>query len=100
MLEKIRSVASREHLSIHNVTTHLTERGIWIDLDLEVDPDISFERAHVGVTPGIDFGRNAEGYLRFSYAASLERTNSTSERSISLMARPARQGTRRMGARG
>jgi (5-formylfuran-3-yl)methyl phosphate transaminase len=31
------------------------------------------ERAHVGVTPGIDFGRNAEGYLRFSYAASLER---------------------------
>ena len=27
------------------------------------------ERAHVGVTPGVDFGRNAEGYLRFSYAA-------------------------------
>jgi (5-formylfuran-3-yl)methyl phosphate transaminase len=31
------------------------------------------ERAHVGVTPGVDFGRNAEGYLRFSYAASLPR---------------------------
>jgi aspartate/methionine/tyrosine aminotransferase len=31
------------------------------------------ERAKVGVTPGIDFGRNAEGYLRFSYAASQER---------------------------
>ena len=30
------------------------------------------ENAHVGVTPGIDFGRNAEGYLRFSYANSLE----------------------------
>jgi aspartate/methionine/tyrosine aminotransferase len=30
------------------------------------------ERAHVGVTPGIDFGRNCEGYLRFSYANSLE----------------------------
>jgi len=27
----------------------------------------------VGVTPGIDFGLNAEGYLRFSYANSLER---------------------------
>jgi aspartate/methionine/tyrosine aminotransferase len=27
----------------------------------------------VGVTPGVDFGRNAEGYLRFSYAQSLER---------------------------
>jgi (5-formylfuran-3-yl)methyl phosphate transaminase len=30
------------------------------------------ERAHVGVTPGIDFGDNGEGYLRFSYANSLE----------------------------
>jgi len=28
--------------------------------------------AHVAVTPGIDFGDNAEGYLRFSYANSLE----------------------------
>jgi aspartate/methionine/tyrosine aminotransferase len=26
----------------------------------------------VGVTPGIDFGTNAEGYLRFSYANSME----------------------------
>ena len=30
------------------------------------------ERAHVGVTPGIDFGPHGEGYLRFSYANSLE----------------------------
>ena len=29
-------------------------------------------RAHVGVTPGIDFGANGEGYLRFSYANSLD----------------------------
>ncbi len=29
------------------------------------------EKAHVAVTPGIDFGRGGEGYLRFSYAASL-----------------------------
>jgi aspartate/methionine/tyrosine aminotransferase len=31
------------------------------------------ERAHVAVTPGVAFGTNAEGYLRFSYANSLER---------------------------
>ena len=31
------------------------------------------KEAKVGVTPGIDFGKNAEGYLRFSYANSLER---------------------------
>ncbi len=31
------------------------------------------ENAHVGVTPGIDFGDNGEGFLRFCYANSLER---------------------------
>lgn len=30
------------------------------------------EKAHVGVTPGIDFGPGGEGYLRFSYANSME----------------------------
>jgi len=30
------------------------------------------EKACVGVTPGIDFGENAEGYIRFAYANSLE----------------------------
>ena len=30
------------------------------------------EHAHVGVTPGIDFGTSGEGYIRFSYANSLE----------------------------
>jgi aspartate/methionine/tyrosine aminotransferase len=30
------------------------------------------ENIHVGVTPGIDFGSNAEGYIRFSYANSIE----------------------------
>ncbi|HEJ84002.1 MAG TPA: pyridoxal phosphate-dependent aminotransferase, partial [Desulfobacteraceae bacterium] len=30
------------------------------------------EKTGVGVTPGIDFGQNAEGYLRLSYANSME----------------------------
>lgn len=30
------------------------------------------EKAHVGITPGIDFGSGGEGYVRFSYANSLE----------------------------
>jgi len=30
------------------------------------------EKCHVGVTPGIDFGQGAEGYLRFSYANSIQ----------------------------
>ncbi len=46
ILEIIQAVAARECVLIHNVTTHRTERGIWIDLDLEVDPGLSFEGAH------------------------------------------------------
>lgn len=30
------------------------------------------KKAHVGVTPGIDFGPGGEGFLRFSYANSIE----------------------------
>jgi len=30
------------------------------------------EKANVAVAPGIDFGSGAEGYIRFSYATSLE----------------------------
>lgn len=30
------------------------------------------ENAHVGITPGVDFGTNGEGYVRLSYANSLE----------------------------
>ena len=41
------------------------------------------EHAHVAVTPGAAFGSNAEGYLRFSYASSIERI---------------REGLRRLGA--
>jgi (5-formylfuran-3-yl)methyl phosphate transaminase len=41
------------------------------------------QQSHVAVTPGVAFGRNAEGYLRFSYSASIERI---------------REGLRRLGA--
>jgi aspartate/methionine/tyrosine aminotransferase len=30
------------------------------------------ENAKVGITPGVDFGSNAEGYVRFTYANSLD----------------------------
>ena len=33
------------------------------------------EKAHVGVTPGVDFGSGGEGFLRFSYANSMENIN-------------------------
>jgi aspartate/methionine/tyrosine aminotransferase len=38
------------------------------------------KKARVGVTPGIDFGSQAEGFLRFSYATSLENIEQGMER--------------------
>ncbi len=46
VLEIIQSVAARNRFAVHNITTHLTKSGLWIDLDLEVDPGITFEAAH------------------------------------------------------
>ena len=46
---------------------------------LQLAQDI-LEKAHVGVAPGIDFGRRAEGYLRFSYANSLENIEEAMQR--------------------
>jgi cation diffusion facilitator family transporter len=50
ILEEIQAIAAREHLSVHNINTHKTELGMWIDLDLEVDPKLSFELAHERAT--------------------------------------------------
>jgi len=44
------------------------------------------EKAHVGVTPGIDFGANGEGYLRFSYANSIENISEGMKRLESYLA--------------
>jgi (5-formylfuran-3-yl)methyl phosphate transaminase len=38
------------------------------------------EKAKVGCTPGIDFGTNAEGYLRFCYANSIENIETAMKR--------------------
>ncbi len=47
------------------------------------------ENAHVGVTPGIDFGENGEGYLRFSYANSLENIAEGLDRIETYLSRPS-----------
>jgi len=52
------------------------------------------ESSHVAVTPGAAFGANAEGYLRFSYASSLERIQEGLERLRRFL-----DGSRRRGER-
>ncbi len=46
-------------------------------LDLAFD---ILEKVQVAVAPGIDFGSNAEGFLRFSYANSMENIGAAFER--------------------
>ena len=43
------------------------------------------ERAHVGVTPGVDFGPNGEGFIRFSYANSVENIREAVKRIAALL---------------
>lgn len=47
----------------------LADAGSWGRSSLRLARRI-LEEAHVGVTPGIDFGSRAEGHLRFSFASS------------------------------
>ena len=50
------------------------------------------ESSHVAVTPGAAFGANAEGYLRFSYASSLERIQEGLERLRRFLGGSRRRG--------
>lgn len=38
------------------------------------------EKAHVGITPGVDFGTDGEGFVRFSYANSLQNIRTAMDR--------------------
>ncbi|MDY6836105.1 MAG: pyridoxal phosphate-dependent aminotransferase [Chloroflexota bacterium] len=44
---------------------HLSQDSLKLSFDI-------LDKCHVGVAPGIDFGHNGEGYLRFSYTNSIE----------------------------
>ncbi|MGE5263920.1 MAG: cation-efflux pump, partial [Acidobacteriota bacterium] len=66
VLERVQAIAAQGHFAIHNVTTHWTAKGMWIDLDMEVDPNITLVRAHALATDlesrlRAEFGTNNSG---------------------------------------
>jgi divalent metal cation (Fe/Co/Zn/Cd) transporter len=66
VLERVQAIAAQGHFAIHNVTTHWTAKGMWIDLDMEVDPNITLVRAHALATDlesrlHAEFGTNNSG---------------------------------------
>ena len=58
------------------------------------------ERAHVGVTPGVDFGAAAEGWLRFCYAVADEVIDEALERLEGALAKIAEGGRAPSGGEG
>jgi len=50
VLERIQAVAARGHFAVHHITAHHTSRGMYIDLDLEIEPSLTFEHAHAQAT--------------------------------------------------
>jgi len=46
VFERIHAVAARGHFAVHHIAAHHTTKGMYIDLDLEVEPSLTFERAH------------------------------------------------------
>ncbi len=52
---------------------HLSKNSLELAYDM-------LQKAHVAVTPGIDFGSEGEGHLRFSYAVSVEKIEEGMER--------------------
>ena len=57
------------------------------------------QKAKVGCTPGIDFGSNAEGYLRFCYANSVENIETAMKRLAAYLREAWKPETRGKGVR-
>lgn len=69
-----------ERLKKMGFVIHTEPKGafyVFCDARMFTDDSYKFafdilENAHVGITPGIDFGTRGEGFIRFSYANSIE----------------------------
>ena len=71
MIERIRSMGLKVHLEPTGAFYLLADARHFCH-DSLAEAFAILESVHVGVTPGIDFGSGAEGFLRFSYANSME----------------------------
>lgn len=72
MLDRLRSLGFDIPTAPHGAFYIFADAHKFTNDSLQFALDI-LENAHVGVTPGIDFGSRGEGYIRFSYANSIER---------------------------
>lgn len=71
MLKRLRSLGFKIPKDPQGAFYIFADASRFTDNSLKFAFDI-LEKAHVGVTPGVDFGSRGEGYIRFSYANSIE----------------------------
>lgn len=72
MLERLRKIGFSIPTDPQGAFYILADAHKFTNDSLKFSFDV-LENAHVGITPGVDFGDNAEGYIRFSYANSIDR---------------------------
>lgn len=72
MLERLRKIGFSIPTDPQGAFYILADARKFTNDSLKFSFDV-LENAHVGITPGVDFGDNAEGYIRFSYANSIDR---------------------------
>jgi aspartate/methionine/tyrosine aminotransferase len=71
LIQRLREIGFKIHVEPQGAfyvfadARHLTKDSYHFAIEI-------LEQTHVGVTPGIDFGSRGEGFIRFSYANSIE----------------------------
>ncbi len=79
MIRRLNEIGLRVKCEPEGAYYVLANATVYSQNSLELSRQI-LEQAGVAVTPGIDFGAGAEGYLRFSYSNSLENIKEGMER--------------------
>ena len=72
MLECVRNLGMEVKVEPEGAFYILADARRYTNDSLQFAYDV-LERAHVGIDPGTDFGANAQGFVRFSYANSIAR---------------------------
>ena len=72
MLQRLRQMGFVIHTDPVGAFYIFADARRFTDNSLQFAFDV-LEHAHVGITPGVDFGSEGEGFIRFSYANSMER---------------------------
>ncbi len=79
IIERLRKIGFVIHTEPHGAFYVFCDASKFTNNSYRFAFDV-LEKAHVGITPGVDFGTNGEGFVRFSYANSIENIRTAMDR--------------------